>query len=112
MALKHIRPQIITNKQTSYQGPEDQGNLVQEIGKSVEVQEIQGGSGGPGRSVKSREVQRAFGRQVNFEMELLSGVVKGDPVHCSGVPGDLDGTYSDEICPFSISSSSGFSTHL
>ena len=58
---------------------EDQGNLVQEIGKSVEVQEIQGSSGGPGRSVKSREVQRAFGRQVNFEMELLSGVVKWCP---------------------------------
>jgi hypothetical protein len=67
------------------EGREDQGNLVQEIGKSVEVQEIQGSSGGPGRSVKSREVQEAFGGQVNFEMELLSGVVKADPVVSLGI---------------------------
>ena len=32
------------------EGLEDQGNLVQEIGMSREVQEIQGCSGGPGRS--------------------------------------------------------------
>ena len=48
----------------------DQGNPVQEIGKSVKVEEIQGGSGGPGRSVKSKEVQKVFGGQVQFEMEL------------------------------------------
>ena len=58
---------------------EDQGNLVQEIGRPGEGQEV------PGRSVKSREVQRAFGRQVNFEMELLSSVVKGDPVVSRGI---------------------------
>ena len=52
------------------EGPEDQGNPVQEISRSGEVQEIQGGSGGPWRSVKSREVQKVFGGQVNFEMEL------------------------------------------
>ena len=86
-------------------GPEDQGNPVQELGRSGEVQEIHEGSGGPGRSVKSREVQKVFGGQVNFEMELLSG---GVPRGSSGVPADQDGTYSDEICPFSILSSSGF----
>ena len=52
------------------EGPEDQGNPVKEFGRSGEVQEIQGGSGGPGRSVKYREVQKVFGGQVQFEMEL------------------------------------------
>ena len=65
--------------------PEDQGNPVKEFGRSGEIQEIQGGSGVPRRSVKSREVQKAFGGQVNFEMELLSGVVKGDPVVSRGI---------------------------
>ena len=60
------------------EGPEDQGNPVKEFGRSGEVQEIQGGSGDPGRSVKYREVQKVFGGQVNFEMELLSGGVP----HC------------------------------
>ena len=36
------------------EGTEDQSNPVQEIGRSDEVQEIQGGSKGPGSSVKSR----------------------------------------------------------
>ena len=92
------------------EGPEDQGNPVKEFGRSGEVQEIQGGSGDPGRSVKYREVQKVFGGQVNFEIELLSGGVKRNPV--VSTPGDLEGTYSDEICPFSISSSSGFSKLL
>ena len=46
---------------------EDQGNLVQEIGRPGEVQEV------PGRSVKSREVQKCFGGQVNLDMLLVSG---------------------------------------
>ena len=67
------------------EGPEDQGNPVKEFGRSGEVQKIQGGSGGPGRSVKYREVQKVFEGQVNFEMELLSGGVKGNPVVSRGI---------------------------
>ena len=52
------------------EGPEDQGNPVKEFGRSGEIQEIQGGSGSPGRSVMSREVQKIFGGKVNFEMGL------------------------------------------
>ena len=52
------------------EGPEDQGNPVKEFGRSWKVQEIQGGSEGPGRSFKSKEVQKVFGGQVQFEMEL------------------------------------------
>ena len=52
------------------EGTEDQSNPVQEIGRSDEVQEIQGGLEGPGRVVKSKEVQKVFGDQVQFEMEL------------------------------------------
>ena len=52
------------------EGTEDQGNPVQEIGRSDEVQEIQGGLEGPGRVVKSKEIKKVFGGQVQFEMEL------------------------------------------
>jgi hypothetical protein len=48
------------------EGPEDQGNPVKEFGRSGEIQEIQGGSGSPGRSVMSREVQKIFEGKVNF----------------------------------------------
>ena len=58
---------------------EDQGNLVQEIGRPGEVQEV------PGRSVKSREVQKCFGGQVNFDMKLVSKWVLGDPVGSWGI---------------------------
>ena len=79
------------------EGTEDQGNPVQEIGRSDEFQEIQGGSRGPRRPVKSRN---------SLKSQLRDGAL------IQWSPGDLDETYSDEICPFSISSSSGFSALL
>ena len=43
------------------EGPEDQGNPVKEVGRSGEVQEIQGGSGDLGRFRRSREVCEVLG---------------------------------------------------
>ena len=85
------------------EGPEDQGNPVKEFGRSWEVQKVQGGLSSLRRSRKSLEVKS------NLKWSSNTQWGQGGS---SGVLGDLDGTYLDEICPFSISSSSGLSTLL